>query len=248
MRKILNALLKPVGLELVKHVDVRLHGLHKIDTYAYALLPDTASDYLIDIALRSVKEAWDNSLSVSDSNLPDAKYFNIFPGEHYRLLGGVARVIRPKLVVEIGTYTGMGSLALLQTVPADSFVRTFDILPWDSFQTHLNQDVFKSGRIVQHLADLSDQKSYLDHAELLNAADFIFCDGPKDGKFEYQFMRNLTQLDPKPGRILMLDDIRFKNMINLWTAIKSPKLDLSSFGHWSGSGLVDLSLGLKLEI
>jgi len=39
-----------------------------------------------------------------------------------------------------------------------------------------------------------------------------------------------------------MDDIRFKNMIPLWRSITQPKLDISSFGHWSGFGMVDLSL------
>ncbi|WP_198243807.1 hypothetical protein [methane-oxidizing endosymbiont of Gigantopelta aegis] len=75
----------------------------------------------------------------------------------------------------------------------------------------------------------------------------FFCDGPKDGHFEYQFISYLTKLKPKKGRVLMLDDIRFKNMIDLWFSIDSPKLDMSSFGHWSGTGLVDMSDGLKLK-
>jgi hypothetical protein len=42
------------------------------------------------------------------------------------------------------------------------------------------------------------------------------------------------------------DDIRFVNMVDNWNAIASPKLDLTSFGHWSGTGLVDLSEPLRL--
>lgn len=45
----------------------------------------------------------------------------------------------------------------------------------------------------------------------------------------------------------MLDDIRFLNMWRLWRSIRSPKLDATSFGHWSGSGLVDLHNGLQLK-
>ena len=31
-------------------------------------------------------------------------------------------------------------------------------------------------------------------------------------------------------------------------AIKSPKLDLTSFGHWAGIGLVDMTDGFKFEM
>jgi hypothetical protein len=36
-------------------------------------------------------------------------------------------------------------------------------------------------------------------------------------------------------------------MVNLWRRIDSPKIDLTSFGHWSGTGLVDISNGLSLR-
>jgi hypothetical protein len=29
------------------------------------------------------------------------------------------------------------------------------------------------------------------------------------------------------------------NMIGIWRGIRHPKLDLTSFGHWSGTGLVE---------
>jgi hypothetical protein len=60
-------------------------------------------------------------------------------------------------------------------------------------------------------------------------------------------MTRFAELDPRPGKLLILDDIRFTNMIPLWRAISSPKLDLSSFGHWSGTGLVDISDGLAMH-
>ena len=78
-----------------------------------------------------------------------------------------------------------------------------------------------------------------------NGASLIFLDGPKNGRFEGQLLQHLTGLEPLPGRLLVVDDIRFVNMIDFWTSIASPKLDLTSFGHWSGTGLVDLSSPLQ---
>jgi hypothetical protein len=39
--------------------------------------------------------------------------------------------------------------------------------------------------------------------------------------------------------VVMFDDIRLWNMLPFWQEIDRPKLDLTSFGHWSGTGLVD---------
>ena len=66
--------------------------------------------------------------------------------------------------------------------------------------------------------------------------------------FEPAFLALLASapLSTRP-RWLLLDDIRFLQMVNCWRSIASPKLDLTSFGHWSGTGLVDISQGLLLH-
>ena len=70
-------------------------------------------------------------------------------------------------------------------------------------------------------------------------------DAPKDGIFEYKMSDQLAKLENKKGRLLVIDDIRFVNMIDFWRQISSPKLDATGFGHWSGTGLVDLSDGFS---
>jgi hypothetical protein len=37
----------------------------------------------------------------------------------------------------------------------------------------------------------------------------------------------------------MFDDIHLWNTLGTWRRISRPKLGLTSFGHWSGTGLVD---------
>ena len=37
----------------------------------------------------------------------------------------------------------------------------------------------------------------------------------------------------------VFDDIRQWTMLAIWRAVQRPKLDLTSFGHWSGTGLID---------
>jgi hypothetical protein len=75
-------------------------------------------------------------------------------------------------------------------------------------------------------------------------------DGPKDGQFEERVLELLAHhIQPqKEGkrRYLFLDDIHFQNMLVNWRRIASPKVDLTSFGHFSGSGLVDVTEGLQL--
>ena len=46
---------------------------------------------------------------------------------------------------------------------------------------------------------------------------------------------------------LFLDDIRFMTEIANWRAVKNPKIDLTSFGHYSGSGSVNISEGFEFD-
>jgi hypothetical protein len=39
--------------------------------------------------------------------------------------------------------------------------------------------------------------------------------------------------------ILVLDDVRLWTMLKFWRELALPKLDFTSFGHWSGTGLAD---------
>lgn len=177
---------------------------------------------------------------------PDFEFANVFPGEHYRLLSGLVEIIKPDFLIDIGTYRGCSARVMLDYGLQDSQVHTFDIEDYRCFDwTVLTEADFVSGRLVQHLDDLIVSDVFDKHKTLLKQADFIMLDGPKDDIFEKTFLHMLKNIDytGKP-KWLFIDDIRFDNMQYLWRSIKSPKLDLSSFGHFSGSGLVNITAGL----
>jgi hypothetical protein len=64
----------------------------------------------------------------------------------------------------------------------------------------------------------------------------ILIDGPKDGVFEPAFLSKLLPV-LRAGQVLVLDDIRKLQMLQTWRDISLPKLDVTSLGHWSGTGL-----------
>lgn len=68
--------------------------------------------------------------------------------------------------------------------------------------------------MVQIISGLSNTDEFEKHIELLNDAEIIFMDAPKDGVFEYKFISLISQLQLKKI-ILILDDVRFVNMIDL---------------------------------
>jgi predicted O-methyltransferase YrrM len=200
------------------------------------------SPFLIDLAIDSIRRAQNISLSDLDfrqgSDTPD--YPDVWPGEHYRLLAAVVAVLQPLAVVEVGTYRGLSALCLKRFLPPEGRITTFDVVPWQKLSgTCLNARDFGDGRLVQETGDLSNPAIFNLHCNLLATAELIFLDGPKDGVFERQFLQLLTQLKDASPKVLILDDIRTWNMLAIWRKISFPKLDLTSFGHWTGTGLVD---------
>ena len=205
------------------------------------------------LVLDALREAATLRLKLASADEQEAKSFNVFPGDHYRLLAALVRQIQPKQIVEIGTYagiyTGMATRVMVDHAPGDARTLTYDLLPWDSFRSHLLPEDFSSGRVEQRLVDLADPRGFSDNLAVLERAELMFLDAPKDGQFEPKFLGLLSRsLRPSTGpHFLVVDDIRLLNMITLWRAIASPKLDLTSFGHWSGTGLVEAREGLVLR-
>jgi predicted O-methyltransferase YrrM len=219
---------------------------HQVPSVCCSIDNNVTSDYLFDLILTAIATAHKTPIEDINDTISDSVFYNIFPGEHYRLLNGIVKYMKPKVVVEIGTFTGMGTKSLAQSI-GKGIVHTFDITPWHEFVTHLTVEQFQSNKISQHLSDLSIAEEFKKHFDLLNSADIIFIDAPKDGIFEYEFVPMLQQLDGKEGKILIFDDIRFLNTIDMWNRIKSPKLDVTSFGHFTGTGIVDISKSLQYD-
>ena len=57
-----------------------------------------------------------------------------------------------------------------------------------------------------------------------------------------------TKLHSKEKKFLIIDDIQLINMIDFWRSIRSPKFDATSFGHFSGTGVVDISNGFEFVV
>jgi len=165
---------------------------------------------------------------------------DLWPGEHYKLLAALVALLRPKTVVEIGTATGLSALAMKTALPEDGRIVTFDLIRW---QEHpgavLEESDFADGRLEQCSDDLSTPAGWRAHADLLEHAEFIFLDAQHNGEQERNFLRGFEEVGLASAPIVMFDDIRLWRMLEFWQQIERPKLDITSFGHWSGTGLVD---------
>ena len=108
--------------------------------------PDVSSlpnQFLIDLTLKTAALSYEIKIEDVDLSKPDGEFFNLLPGEHYRFLKALTKILKPAYAVEIGTATGMSSKAILQGMDQGKLV-TFDIFPWNQFNTHLNESLFKN--------------------------------------------------------------------------------------------------------
>ena len=116
---------------------------------------------------------------------------------------------------------------------------TFDIIPWSQYPgVCLTASDFSDGRLEQKLDDLSDRAGFQKNQSLIEAADLIFLDAAKDGVQEQLFLDNFAGAHFTKAPVIVCDDIRVWNMLKIWRDVRRPKLDLTSFGHWSGTGLI----------
>lgn len=203
------------------------------------------TERLIDVGLAAASSA--RTISLADivarlgGRFPYADTaIDLWPGEHYRLLAGVVQVLQPKLVIEIGTAEGISALTLLKYLPRDGRVVSFDIVPWAEYpRSCLAIDDFADGRLAQVVDDIGDRATCERHAQLLRQADLIFLDAAKDGFLERRLIANLDALSFASMPVIVFDDIRLWNMLAIWRDLRWPKLDLTSFGHWCGTGLAE---------
>lgn len=203
--------------------------------------PGKPTPDLLRLALRAAEQAVDIDLRHISQRLSGPPWYpDIWPGEHYRLLAALVKELSPRLVVEIGTATGLSALALREMLPADGVLRTFDIYPWESFPaTVLRREDFADGRLEQVTADLSLPEIFNDFRDMISRTDLIFIDAAKDGQMEQRLLDLFNSVTFSRPPLLVFDDIKLWNMLGIWRRIERPKLDVTSFGHWSGTGLVE---------
>lgn len=204
--------------------------------------PAKLTPHLLQVSLKAIEHAARIDLGeVGKRNQQAIDYGNLWPGEHYRLLMGFVLALQPRRVIEIGTSTGLSSLCLKQHLPPDGKIATFDVIPWNQYpNTLFTPKDFEDQRLVQYVADLSLASIMEKYSGLIQEASLIFIDATHDGHLEHQILANLKKIPFRERVFILFDDIRVWTMLKMWREIDLPKIDLTSFGHWSGTGLVEL--------
>lgn len=203
----------------------------------YIRSPEALVSLLLDAANVAQRQRLDE-IARRCEGAEEADWINLWPGEHYRLLFGLVRAFGASTVIEVGTFTGAGALALKASIPADGAVVTYDVIPWAEIDGAILADSDFDGRLEQRIGDLSQPQFLEREIDTLKRADLIFVDGPKDGVFEPKFCSDVLPRLADKRRLVVFDDIRLMNMVQLWRDLPFTKLDATSLGHWSGTGLM----------
>jgi predicted O-methyltransferase YrrM len=181
--------------------------------------------------------------SFKSSPTTSTYYFNRAGDEHYRLLSFLSTQFNNTTIFDVGTAHGNSALSLSYN-PSNT-VYTFDIK-----DTVANNDIRQKENITRSLDNLFDKITQQKWLETILSASFIFLDvDPHNGTMEYDFYKFLKDINYQG--FLICDDVHhFAEMRdNFWNKIPaSEKVDLTKYGHWSGTGVVVFSDRVSFSI
>lgn len=173
-------------------------------------------------------DSLDMSLSNHISNSEYQGYFvSMSSKEHYRLLTYLSSLFNGETFTDVGTLKGCSALAL--STNKNNKVFSFNIV---------NQ--LDLGILPENVEFIIDDCINGKYDEVLLKSKIILLDTYHDGGYELQFLNHLKTIGYVG--ILLLDDIHLnKEMEHFWNNITEDKMDISTFGHHSGTGVVFLN-------
>lgn len=127
---------------------------------------------------------------------------------HYqgRVLSIISKLIRPNVILEIGTYTGYSALCLAEGLDPDGILHTIDINEElvDFQRRYFNKSAY-GPQILQHLGPAADIIPTLD-----TKFDLIFIDADKPNYIVY-FNQIIDKLSP--GGVILSDNVLWSGKV-----------------------------------
>ncbi|GAA4317818.1 O-methyltransferase [Pontixanthobacter gangjinensis] len=127
---------------------------------------------------------------------------------HYqgRVLSLLSKLITPKTILEIGTYTGYSALCLAEGMPADGILHTIDV----------NEELFDFQKKYFEMSEYSQQiKQYLGDAteivpQIGSKFDLVFIDADKPNYPKY-FDLIISKMNP--GGVILSDNVLWSGKV-----------------------------------
>lgn len=165
-------------------------------------------------------------------NTKNFEYFNLEAGkEHYKIIAYLTGCMNnDKPVCDIGTYFGFSALALAFY---SNSVITYDICDWIPDDLPDEKLSIKQNKAIK----IKIMNCCNDMEEIVKSNFIVLDIDPHDGLEEIVIIKALQNAGFQG--LLLLDDINLNDdMKKFWNSITLPKIDVTDFGHWSGTGIV----------
>ena len=123
-----------------------------------------------------------------------------------RILSMISKLVQPKAILEIGTYTGYSALCLAEGLKSDGILHTIDINEelFDLQKKYFDQSSYKD-QIKQHLGDATEIVPTLEED-----FDLVFIDADKSN---YPTYFGLVMQKLKPGGIILSDNVLWSGKV-----------------------------------
>lgn len=179
----------------------------------------------VDINSRKYVVSWTNSVQYFDKQAGD---------EFYRMLAFLSKSMpEDTTLVDIGTYHGLSTAAL--SVNDKCTVFSYDIYDHISESSDVKASIKSLDNVQYKIKDCLDDEAILASARLI-----VLDIDPHDGLQEVEILNKLRSIGYKG--VVILDDIKLNDkMKTFWNDIPERKVDVTPFGHWSGTGIVYFS-------
>lgn len=163
-----------------------------------------------------------DNINSYDMHFDTSCYHSTSGHEHYRLLIYISTLFNGDVLFDVGTNACRSAMALSYNVKNN--VKSFDVLQIMPVNPSIPNVEFIIGDCTKN--------------ENIYKTPLIFLDVNHDGIYEnllYNFLKSVNWKG-----VLVLDDINLNDeMRDFWRNIKEEKWDITSKGHWSGTGIVN---------
>lgn len=123
-----------------------------------------------------------------------------------QFLSMICAMVKPKYVLEIGTFTGYSALCLLKNLPENGMIHTIEIRPEDAATAAENFSKLNANKqITLHIGDAKEIINQLPYQW-----DLVFIDADKTGYINYYEM--VVPLLAKDG-IIIADNVLFHGQV-----------------------------------
>ena len=174
--------------------------------------------------------------------LVDKNYYDLKSGQQeYRLYSYLSTLFNNITILDIGTLNGRSAISLSHN--ENNKVISYDIM--DRIK-NLDHKIYTKSNIEFRIKNVLDDLN----KEFIKNIKIIMIDIDHFYIIEKMIIDKLKELDY--DGIILLDDIihpsqkEFEAMQKLWNEIQDEKYNITKYGHWSGTGLINLNKNIKI--